>query len=152
MNECTETCLVDNSYRCCFFCEKQSTCEFACAADTACNCEYTKGKNDDQGNAETEALPLMEELKKILLEKSTLESKEKKLREKLKAKMESASAKAFKSNPYMKVTYVEATTQTTFDKKGLEKKYPNIYQEFVGTSSKSAYIKIDVVKGGSHDS
>lgn len=49
--------------------------------------------------------------------------------------------------PLMKVTRVLPTVSKGFDKKGLQIKYPDIYEEFETETKKSGYVKITEKKG-----
>lgn len=89
------------------------------------------------------ALPILEEIEAVVQRRKALEAREKELKDKLKGIMEEGEIKAFDTDQ-VRVTYIAATTSTTIDSAKLKKKYPTIAEECSKTSTKSAYVKVEV--------
>lgn len=136
-------CPVDNRQICCFHCEEQETCDASCLKENPDGCPYKETIGGALTPAEEKALPIMQTIKAIVLQKKELEAKEKAMKEKLKAAMEEFGVKSF-DNDLLKVTYIAPTTKTSVDSAKLKKKYPAVFEECSKTSSVSAYIKVEV--------
>lgn len=72
-------------------------------------------------------------------------TKQAELKTEMTTSMEASKLKTI-SNESFKVTFVAATTKSTFDRKKFEAKYPVLCQQFLKTSDVSAYVKIAEVK------
>lgn len=92
---------------------------------------------------EEKCLPIMQTIKGLVLQKKAIEAKEKEMKDKLKEIMEANAVKGFE-NPILKVTYIAQSSATTVDSAKLKAKYPEVYAACSKTSTKSAYIKIEV--------
>lgn len=143
MKACKELCPVHHISRCCFLCDEQKTCQESCQEESNNLCELLVDMPDD---AEELAKPILERLASVTSQIEALEEKEKGLKESLKALMEQFGVKALDKNPYFKVTYIAATTSTSFDSNLFKKSYPELYGKFTKTSDKKAYIKCEAPK------
>lgn len=144
---CKDLCPVYERQMCCALCEERNDCLEVCDVCTSGNsntCELRVETADKALTvAEEKALPIMQTIKAIVLQKKELEAKEKALKEKLKAAMEEYGVKSF-DNDLLKVTYIAPTTTTKVDFAKLKKKFPDVYAECSKSSSVSAYIKVEV--------
>lgn len=138
---CMEVCPVLHVNRCCVLCDRRTGCKDACPEVSNDLCELLK---DAPENKEQEAEPILKELSNIMKQKEVLEAKEKELKETVRLMMEDAGEKAFKSNRYVSVTYVAASTSVGFDKDLFKKQYPDLYGKFTKETKKSAYIKCEL--------
>lgn len=145
---CQDLCPIYKKQMCCAFCEERCDCPEVCDEYTTSGRPETCDMRVDVPGgaltpAEEKALPIMQTIKAIVLQKKELEAKEKAMKEKLKAAMEEFGVKSF-DNDLLKVTYIAPTTKTSVDSAKLKKKYPAVFEECSKTSSVSAYIKVEV--------
>lgn len=147
MKACKDLCPVLKVQRCCFLCDKQKTCKEVCAEESNDLCELLVDIPD--GSCEQQAEPLLQRLETVLNQKAELEKKEKELKEALKSLMEQYKETGLKNNSHMKVTYIGASSGTTFDTDLFKKTDPATYAKFcVKPTSRSAYIKCELLKKG----
>lgn len=140
-------CPVEKFEGCCFFCtikgckdkcnKAPSDCEDAITVDDATNEE--QALEAFKGNQIT----VLEQISKLVIQKKEIERAESDLKVKLQEAMEQYGIKKFTSD-VLNITYVAATTSTSIDSAKLKKLHPDIAAECSKTSSKKAYIKIEV--------
>ena len=144
---CKDLCPIHKEQICCFLCGDRETCPEACCESNPDTCPERVEKGGALTPAEQNALPIMQTIKNIVVQKKALEAREKDMKEKLKAAMEEYGVKSF-DNDLLKVTYIAATTQTKVDTAAIKKKYPAIAEECSKVSNVSAYIKVEVKENG----
>ena len=94
----------------------------------------------------TEVQVMQSEYKQLLSQLETLKKKEEEFKSALFQAMEQYGVKKWETDEMM-MTYVEATTSTSFDSKTFLKAHPEYdTDEFRKTSTKSAYVKITIKK------
>lgn len=152
MQTCKDVCPVYHIHRCCFHCDKRNECGDVCAEESNDLCELLVEMED---SPEKVAEPILKELVQIQKQKANLEEKEKDLKERLKGIMEDAGITGFKNNPYMKVTYIKASSSLTFDTTLFKKSCPEVYSKYCTKPKETkAYIKCeapDNQKGGENE-
>ena len=88
---------------------------------------------------------LFKRLEEIEKEKSELENKQTELKDEMTQSLGMSELKNV-SNSMFSVTYVAESQRTNFDRKGFEKKYPELCKQFITVSKVSAYTKWTRVK------
>jgi len=140
---CKDACPIHNEQICCFLCGDRDTCPEACCEEHPDTCPERVERGGALTPVEQKALPIMQTIKNLVVQKKALEEREKAMKEKLKAAMEEYGVKSF-DNDLLKVTYIAATTQTKVDTAAIKKKHPQIAKECSKVSNVSAYIKVEV--------
>lgn len=146
MIKCTNSCPIGKFEGCCHSCPDFSTCEDACSEDfNNCGCSAV---DEETGLAEFQSqhLAVLNQIASLVNAKKDIEAQEKQLKDSLKQAMEKFGIKKFESD-ILNITYIAESTATSVDSAKLKKKYPDIAKECSKTSTKSAYIKVEV-KGG----
>lgn len=147
MLKCEELCPVHNIEGCCRTCPEKNSCREACSRkDDVGGCPMGHDDGMNLTPVEEKCLPIMQTIKKIVLQKKALEAAEKDMKDKLKEIMEANGVKGFE-NPILKVTYIAQSTTNTLDSAKVKAKYPEVYQDCIKTSVKSAYVKVEVKEG-----
>ena len=148
MIKCKTECPVEKFEGCCFFCEVKS-CKEKCTKAPS-DCEDAITVDDEPVNEEKaleafrgNQLTVLEQISKLIIQKKEIEKAEADLKVKLQEAMEQYGIKKFTSD-ILNITYVAATTSTSIDSAKLKKLHPDIAAECSKTSSKKAYIKIEV--------
>ena len=120
--------------------------------DYLSGCEYTAELIAElRGIAPPVEIPqevqvMQTEYKRLVTELETLKKKEEEFKSALLQAMEQYGVKKWETDEMM-MTYVEATTSTSFDSKTFLKAHPEFdTDEFRKTSTKSAYVKITIKK------
>lgn len=145
MQGCKDICPVLKIQKCCFLCDRISTCDQRCSEESNSLCELLIDIPD--GNCEQLAEPILQKLELILKQKAELEAKEKELKEALKALMEEHKESGLKSNKHMKVTYIAASSSVVFDTDLFRKTEPTVYAKYcVKPKETKAYIKCELLR------
>lgn len=147
MIKCKMECPVGKFEGCCFFCDVKGCKEKCTKAPSDCKDAITvdeavieeKALEAFKGNQ----LTILEQISKLIIQKKEIEKAEADLKVKLQEAMEQYGIKKFTSD-VLNITYVAATTSTSIDSAKLKKLHPDIAAECSKTSSKKAYIKIEV--------
>lgn len=144
MFTCTVNCPKGKILQCCWFCQEQSTCEDVCTQEPkSCGISvpYTDENRMDifqKGSAD-----IVSALATIVLTRKQLEEKENQLKADLQAAMERFNVVKFE-NELIKAVYVAPTIATSIDSAKVKKEYPEIYAKCTKTSSRKAYVKLEV--------
>lgn len=150
MKACKDLCPVYNIQRCCFLCDEKE-CYECCSQESNENCDCLVEIPDD--DCEKLAENILKELSEVTVEKEKLETREKDLKERLKALMEQTNTKKLDNNPFFKVTYIAATSTVTFDSTLFKKSCPDLYKKYSTKPKETkSYIKCEAVKKGGEQS
>ncbi len=150
MIKCKNDCPTGKFNGCCFFCEVKGCKDKCSEAPSDCGdavmLDDVVSEQDEEKALEAfkgGQLTVLQNIANIVKQKKELEAKEADLKVKLQEAMESYGIKKFTSD-VLNITYVAATTSTSIDSTKLKKKYPDIAAECSKTSSKKAYIKVEI--------
>lgn len=149
MIKCKNECPTGKYDGCCFTCSIKAKCEEACdKIPSECNDSIIIDQDEQQGLAVFQAgqVAVLQAISDVVLQKKKLEAQEAELKVKLQEAMEKCGVKKFTSD-ILNITYIVATTATSVDSKKLKEKYPDIAAECSKTSSKKAYVKVEVKNG-----
>ena len=84
-----------------------------------------------------------ERLAEVVALKKALEAEEKSLKAEIMSDM-SKGGKKHLDTDHISITYIEATTKTTFDSKKFEQVHPKMYKDFLKTSSVSESLRVSL--------
>ncbi|SDF77712.1 hypothetical protein [Sporomusa acidovorans] len=141
MIKCQNECPKEKGKVCCSQCEFNTDCDDLCELEpNDCGCAVLESTPDVFQTAEAAVIQSIADLCKF---KKDLEEKEKDLKSQLKDAMERHSIKSF-NNDVLKITYVAGTSAVSIDSKALKAKYPQIAAECSKTSTKAAYVKVEL--------
>jgi len=136
-NYCCVTCLAQDA---------PADCKDFCKRDPAMCGESIPDVGSEDGALAAfgqQQISALESIAALIQRKKDLDKQEAELKAQLLTAMETFGVKKF-TNDLLSITYVAPTTAESVDSAKLKAKYPEIAAECMKTSSRKAYVKVDL--------